>query len=105
MPELPEVETVVKWLNKSVSGRRIELAEVLYPKMIRQLSPKAFSNRLKGASISGVGRRGKYILIHLNNDHTLLVHLRMTGEFLYVDNDREIAKSTEVVFYLDNEYK
>src|SRR5215472_3474945 len=105
MPELPEVETVVKWLNKSVRGRRIERAEVFYPRLIRGLAPQAFSRRLKKATISDVGRRGKYILVHLDNDQTLLVHLRMTGEFFYVESGGETRKQTSVVFYLDNDRK
>jgi len=105
MPELPEVEVVVNWLSRTVRERQIERVEVKYPRLIRALSPEAFSRRLKGGTIIKIGRRGKYILIELDKDRTLLVHLRMTGEFFYVENDREIRKQTAAVFYLDNKHK
>jgi formamidopyrimidine-DNA glycosylase len=105
MPELPEVETVVRWLNRSVLGRNIERVDILYPRLIRSLAPKAFSRKLQGASFSSVGRRGKYILLHLNNDHTLLVHLRMTGQFSHVEKARTVTKHASTIFYFDNDRK
>jgi len=102
MPELPEVETVVRWLNRSVLGQNIARVEILYPRLIRSLAPKAFSRKLQGAKFSSVGRRGKYILLHLDNDHTLLLHLRMTGQLFHVDDARPVTKHASAVFYFDN---
>jgi formamidopyrimidine-DNA glycosylase len=105
MPELPEVETVARWLRESVQGRRIERAEVSYPRLIRDPAPRAFCRRLQGASIAEVGRRGKYLLLGLSHGQTLLVHLRMTGRFFYVEAGREVTKHTAAVFYFDNRHK
>jgi formamidopyrimidine-DNA glycosylase len=102
MPELPEVETVVRWLSRSVLGPRLDRVEVLYPRLIRALAPKAFSRKMQGASFSSVGRRSKYILLHLNNHHTLLVHLRMTGQFFHVENSRPISKHASAIFHFDD---
>ena len=105
MPELPEVETVVRWLNRSVLGQNITRVDIPYPRLVRSLAPKAFSRKLLGARFSGVGRRAKYILLHLDNDYTLLVHLRMTGQFFHVEDARPITKYASAIFYFDNGHK
>ncbi len=65
MPELPEVEHVVRSLRRSVVGSRIVAAEVNLPKIVAPLSGPAFSRRIKGSKIIAISRRGKYILIEL----------------------------------------
>src|SRR5258708_39948677 len=65
MPELPEVEHVVRALRPTVVGRRIVASEIILPKLILPLSQSAFNRRLKGATIAGVNRRGKFILIEV----------------------------------------
>jgi len=92
----------VRWLSRSVLGPRLERVEVLYPRLIRSLAPKAFSRKLQGTSFSSVGRRSKYILLHLDNDHTLLVHLRMTGQFFHVENSRPVTKHASAIFHFEN---
>lgn len=103
MPELPEVEHVVRALRPRIVGRRIVASEVKLPKLIAPLSPSLFKRKLKGATITGVLRRGKFILIELDNDRVLAVHLRMTGAFLYLSVDDELPKHAHAIFYFDNE--
>ena len=78
MPELPEVETVRRGLALRISGRRILQAELRRPDLRRPFPP-ALADRLNGARIGALGRRGKYILIELDADGFLLLHLGMSG--------------------------
>jgi formamidopyrimidine-DNA glycosylase len=78
MPELPEVETVRRGLALRMSGRRILRAELRRPDLRRPFPP-ALAARLDGARIGALGRRGKYILIELDSDGLLLLHLGMSG--------------------------
>jgi formamidopyrimidine-DNA glycosylase len=82
MPELPEVETVRRQLAPDVSGRRIAGAEILDERLVRPESPKKVERGLEGRRIEGVDRRGKYLMVRLEGDGTLLLHLRMTGNIL-----------------------
>jgi len=119
MPELPEVEHVVRALRRGIVGRTIIASEIKLPKLISPSPPAAFKRKIKNSLISGVSRRGKFILIELDNDlplpdgvrsarrarraQVLLVHLRMTGKFLYLQPDDELPKHSHAIFYLDNE--
>jgi formamidopyrimidine-DNA glycosylase len=103
MPELPEVEHVVRALRRVVIGRRIVATEMRLPKLISPTSPSVFKRKLKGSTISGVSRRGKFILIELDSDRVLAVHLRMTGNFLYLAADEELPNHARAVFYFDND--
>ena len=103
MPELPEVEHVVRALRRVVIGRRIIATEVKLPKLIAPTTPSAFKRRLKDSRITTVSRRGKFILIELDSDRVLAVHLRMTGKFLYLAADDELPKHARAIFYLDND--
>src|SRR5258707_12537434 len=78
MPELPEVETVRRGLALKISGRRIVRVELRRPDLRRPFPP-ALAERLDGAQIGALGRRGKYILIELDPDGVLRVHLGMSG--------------------------
>jgi formamidopyrimidine-DNA glycosylase len=103
VPELPEVEHVVRALRPRIVGRQIIATEVRLPKLITPTSPALFNRKLKGATITGVSRRGKFILIELDNDRVLAVHLRMTGKFLYLSADDELPKHAHAILYFDNE--
>jgi formamidopyrimidine-DNA glycosylase len=86
MPELPEVETVRRGLALMISGRRIVHAELRRPDLRRPFPP-ALAERLEGARIGALGRRGKYILVEVDEDGLLLVHLGMSGR---ITAEREI---------------
>ncbi|CAN5745818.1 DNA-formamidopyrimidine glycosylase [soil metagenome] len=103
MPELPEVEHVVRALRRAVLGRQIVATEIHLPKLISPTSPSGFKLKLKGSRISGVGRRGKFILIGLDSGRVLVVHLRMTGKFLVLAPDDPLPLHAHAVFYLADE--
>ena len=81
MPELPEVETVVRELRAGgLVGRVITRARAFWKPMIAPLTPAAFATRLKGRRVQSIHRRAKYIVLSLAKGDTLLIHLRMTGQ-------------------------
>jgi formamidopyrimidine-DNA glycosylase len=102
MPELPEVELVCRFLNKLVSGRRIENARLLRQRLAPHSTPRAFSKSLSGSTIESVHRRGKHILFDLDNRRTLLTHLRMSGRFMLLHSEAEPPKFTHAIFDLDD---
>jgi formamidopyrimidine-DNA glycosylase len=85
MPELPEVETVVRGLRGPLVGRTVRDAWIGRAKTVRHADPAAFTARIVGQRFQAVERRAKYILLHLDHD-LLVVHLKMTGR-LYVSPD------------------
>ncbi len=103
MPELPEVELVANSLQRLVAGRRIESAILNRPRLAPHSTPSEFAECVGGARILEVGRRGKHILIGLDNGWTLLVHLRMSGRFMLLGRDRDDPKFAHAVFYLGDD--
>jgi formamidopyrimidine-DNA glycosylase len=93
MPELPEVETVVRQLEPEVEERRIERLDVLDPRWSRPVPPAELEAAVGGATIERLGRRGKYILMHLAGGRTLVMHLRMTGNLILCEGDQVIDPS------------
>jgi formamidopyrimidine-DNA glycosylase len=112
MPELPEVESIRKGLSLSVVGSTINNIEVIKPKIVSSSSNIRSINMTKvkelqaiaGSKILNITRTAKNIIIHLDNQQVILVHLKMTGQLLYStsDNPDFINKHTCVIFRLDN---
>jgi formamidopyrimidine-DNA glycosylase len=102
MPELPEVETVARGLRASLVGRTITGVEVRWARTLVPPDPAAVSRCLVGQVISGVRRRGKWILIALSDGDTLLVHLRMTGQLVLEPVGFSDDRHVRVLFFLDN---
>lgn len=102
MPELPEVELVARALNNLISGRQILAAELLRPQLAPETPPARFAKLLRGASVRGVGRRGKHIIFDLDNALALIVHLRMTGRFLLLPFEAPLPKHTHAIFHFDD---
>ena len=100
MPELPEVETVRRGLALKMTGRRIVKAELRRPDLRRPFPP-ALAERLDGARIGALGRRGKYILIELDADGLLLLHLGMSGR-VTAGSATPDARHDHVVLTLDD---
>ena len=100
MPELPEVEHVTNALRGVVKGRTIEKASLLRERLAPDSKPAAFARRLAGSTIQSVNRRGKHILLELDNGNTLIVHLRMSGRFHLLTPDDEDPKFSHAIFYL-----
>jgi len=105
MPELPEVEIVVRCLDKLVKGQRIQSAELRRKLLAPHTSPLLFARRLASAKINFVHRRGKHILFDLDNGRTLITHLRMSGRFLLLDAEQNEPKFAHAVFNLDHNEK
>jgi formamidopyrimidine-DNA glycosylase len=91
MPELPEVETERVRLAPRLEGRRIRQARIDDPRLTRPEEPEAVAASLEGARIEAVERRGKYLLMRIEDGRVLLVHLRMTGGFRYAPATHERA--------------
>ena len=104
MPELPEVETTVRGLERVLKGRRIARVEARRPDL-RRAFPVDLGQRLTGARVTGLGRRAKYGLIGTDRGDTLVFHLGMSGRWrvdptetekhdhfiIETDNDRRVA--------------
>lgn len=103
MPELPEVEHVVRALAPVVTGRRILAAELNLKRIAPGISRAGFDRQLRNIRIIDVGRRGKYILFKLESGHVLTTHLRMTGKFVALGVDQSLPPYAHVVFYLDDD--
>lgn len=102
MPELPEVETVVQGLHAAgVVGEIIEQVEVYWVRSVGG-DGAAFVRALCGCKIAGIRRRAKYIVIELDNDQLLLIHLRMTGKFRREACSAELQPHDRVVLELSN---
>lgn len=84
MPELPEVETVRRTLTPQVIGRTITRVALDWPGCDARVAGASLVAALPGATCLGVERRGKYLLLGLDGDRTLVVHLRMTGRLVVV---------------------
>lgn len=84
MPELPEVETIRGQLAPVVEGCVIAGVEVKDPRWITPHKVSEFERALSGASIKTLGRRGKYLLLAETSGSTLVMHLRMTGNLLFI---------------------
>lgn len=100
MPELPEVETVLRTLEGMIKGNKIEAIDVLYAPIIQD-DLTLFKNSLIGKSFLGFKRRGKYLIFELD-DLALVVHLRMEGKFFVSESDEPINKHIHIVFHLSN---
>jgi len=83
MPELPEVETVVRGLRPALEGKRLARVELRRPDL-RFPFPEGFADRLTGRTVTAVVRRAKYILIRLDSGETWLAHLGMSGRFTVI---------------------
>ncbi len=98
MPELPEVETTVRGLQKEITGHKIldvwtDLKSDYVAKRDTVANPKyfkKFKDEVVGQKITKVNRRAKNILINLSNDKTILVHMKMTGRMLIKNHDKYV---------------
>ena len=84
MPELPEVETVRRGLEPAMQGARFAKVEVRRGDL-RWPLPKDFARRLQGATVTGMGRRAKYLLADVSSGDVLVMHLGMSGSFHVFD--------------------
>jgi len=101
MPELPEVETIVRGLQPLLAGQTIAgMAHCDWPPTLAGYDPAAFGATLAGEPIAGVRRRAKYILVLLGSGRALAIHLRMTGGLTYQPQAQPPGKSTRLILDL-----
>lgn len=100
MPELPEVETVVRTLEKQIQGRQILKTTVFYPKMIED-DVDTFCSELAHQHFNTFHRRGKYLIFGMD-DIILVSHLRMEGKFYLQKPEEPMDRHVHVVFDLDD---
>lgn len=103
MPELPEVETVRKGLERLVVGKTIDTVTVLWPRIIELPEVPLFQAFLSGQEIIGVQRRGKFLILKLT-DFDLVSHLRMEGKYEYFPSAQTAIqdKHTHVIFQMQD---
>lgn len=92
MPELPEVQTVVTQLQKKIVDLEIQRLWTQWPKSVRP-TPAEFEKRVKHAMIIGMRRFGKHIVIDLNNQQSILIHLKMTGHLLVKNPTNRLSQA------------
>ncbi|MBE5230407.1 MAG: DNA-formamidopyrimidine glycosylase [Microcystis sp. M114S2] len=104
MPELPEVETVRRGLNQVTQGQKIIGGEVLLQRTLAYPNCEAtFLQGIAQTTISNWQRRGKYLLANLDNGSSIGVHLRMTGQLLWVKDTTPLPIHTRLRFFFANQ--
>lgn len=103
MPELPEVETVRRTLEKLVLHKQIETVSVYWPKIIKNpLEVDQFTDALRGETILEIGRRGKFLIIYTDR-YALVSHLRMEGRYGLYGKEEPYDKHTHVIFHFSDD--
>lgn len=102
MPELPEVETVRQTLRSLVLGEKISGVTVLYENIIKDNDLDLFKNTLIGKRINEISRKGKYLIFELDDDYSLISHLRMEGKYYYKLESDEVVKHEHIIFHFES---
>lgn len=100
MPEMPEVEQVRKTLTPHIEGKKITSVEVYLDRLIKHPTVEKFVAGLVGKTIQRVGRKGKYLVLHTDENQKLIVHLRMTGALLAQSSDAPAPAYAKIKFTL-----
>jgi formamidopyrimidine-DNA glycosylase len=101
MPELPEVETVKNELLPYIIGRYIIGITLFWEGIVREPSVEEFRSCLTGQQITGIFRRGKYLIINLSGSDVLIAHLKMSGSLLIKSASAEPSKFIRAILHLD----
>lgn len=102
MPEMPEVEIIRRNLVDRLKDKMIANVEVLLPRLIKWPTVESFASMIIGRTIADFKRKGKYLLLELDNSDIVVIHLRMTGRLCYVGKGVERDAYTKIVFHLNN---
>ncbi len=105
MPELPEVNTFQQYFEESSLDQKIVAVEVHDGKIIRNIDPTSFIEKLTGRTFVGSYRRGKYLFATLDNDCHLLLHFGMTGDIKYYQELEEKPKHERFVLIFENGFR
>ncbi|MDP2778218.1 MAG: bifunctional DNA-formamidopyrimidine glycosylase/DNA-(apurinic or apyrimidinic site) lyase [Anaerolineales bacterium] len=101
MPELPEVETIVRGIRPELIGNTILSADLLWARALATPSAKQFKRQVQGQKVKDVTRRAKYLDIALKDFH-LLMHLRMSGDIMIRQSKTEPEKHDRLLLHLSN---
>ena len=110
MPELPEVETFRRYLLQgdagapSILGKKITSAELLWEGTLADPEPEEFLFRIQGQFVTGIGRRGKNLLVNLSRD-SLIIHLRMSGELVVEEKINPVGKHYRLILNFNDPYR
>lgn len=102
MPELPEVETLRTQLAQELRGARFLSCEVLLPRLVKSPTALGYRRGVKGRAVRDVRRRGKYLLMALDGERELVIHLGMTGSLVLVPHGTEKPRHTHIIFRLED---
>jgi len=103
MPELPEVETIKNELSPWVVGQSFTQVTILDTELVCGGSAEEVRRGLIGQKVESLDRRGKYLIFHLSNGRSLIIHLRMTGVLLL--NPRGVDRYARAVFHFSNGHR
>lgn len=102
MPELPEVETIKRVLEPQIKGLSIQKVIAVRPEVIGYPTGAEFCSRLTKQSVSGMARRGKFLIVLLDGGDRLIIHLRMTGCLVLAPADYPQEKHTHVIIEMND---
>jgi formamidopyrimidine-DNA glycosylase len=102
MPELPEVENRLLYFRRTALGQCVERVEVTAPGMIKSSGARSFANNLRGRCFADARRRGKYLIITLDDGRLLILHFGMGGDLRYYDSPDDRPDFTRIEFILGN---
>ena len=100
MPEMPEVEIIRRYLDKMAAGKKIMDLDIRLPRMIKWPDTEGFRALVTGRTIKAMNRRGKYLLLELDNGSEVVFHLRMTGRLVYEPTGKTGDSHARVIFHL-----
>lgn len=98
MPELPEVETIKRELEKAILGKKFKKVCVHHPAVVREPAVEKFKKGLEGLTIKNILRKAKVLILELSNGKSLVIHLKMTGQLVYPGD----GKTARVSFHLSD---
>lgn len=104
MPELPEVETVIRSIAPNILNRKITHINVYWDRTLSTHSEPELNKSLKNKSITEVSRRGKYIIFHIENGY-IVIHLRMTGKLIFQPENVEPLPHSRFEFLFEDNSK
>ena len=102
MPELPEVETVRSVLLPYIVGQKINTTIINLPKILKNIKPQNFCEKINGQTITNFTRRGKFLTLHLESGAYVVIHFRMTGTLTVEKTDTPTQKHTHLILNFTN---
>ena len=102
MPELPEVETIRRVIERRVVGRTVTRVEGQAVQMRRPLNPLELVKHMQDQRLTAARRRGKFLLLDIESQGSLMIHLGMSGRLLIATPDAALAPHTHLVISLDD---